>query len=289
MTETQIKEYLNKYSLTTKESLVKHIEQLKRNTKPNLELISQLNYVLVDEENLFFNVFCGEKEVKADWFDLIGANMKRGKVFTYKSPQTKVSPHFLDEVLEDLEDKEKRNYWGIREIKKDSNVNSIEEKTTKIKSEDFPEYTTTTITLKTTPEQREKINEIIKEFNKNSAKEIKTEENTTGHSTRLKANTPMEGIKETQSVKKAPVFTYCKVNKNALEALSLRALHGHNIYEKGDDWENFTRVPNGDFEYSNSQFRHALDIGEDTEEEHLIASAWNAVARLEVYFRNKVK
>ena len=30
-------------------------------------------------------------------------------------------------------------------------------------------------------------------------------------------------------------------------------------------------------------------IGEEDEETHLIASAWNAVARLELYLRNKVK
>ena len=48
MTEQQIKDYLEKYSLTTKEKLAEHITQLKRNTKPNLELVSELNYVLVD-------------------------------------------------------------------------------------------------------------------------------------------------------------------------------------------------------------------------------------------------
>ena len=99
----------------------------------------------------------------------------------------------------------------------------------------------------------------------------------------------LTGVKESQEVKKAPIFTYCKVNRNAIEALSLRALHGHEKYEKGDDWENFSRVPNGDFEYSNSLFRHALGIGEEDEETHLIAGAWNAVARLEIYLRNKVK
>ena len=99
-----------------------------------------------------------------------------------------------------------------------------------------------------------------------------------------------KGVKQNQTEQKAPVFTYCKVNKNALEALSLRALYGHNKYKQFDqDWQNFTRVENGDFEYSNAEFRHALGVGgEESEEEHLIASAWNAVARLEIYFRNKL-
>ena len=98
------------------------------------------------------------------------------------------------------------------------------------------------------------------------------------------------GIKESQSTEKAPIFTYCKVNKNALEALSLRALYGHIKYEEGNDWENFSRVPNGDFEYSNAMFRHALGIGgEETEKEHLVSTAWNAISRLEIYLRKNSK
>ncbi len=103
-----------------------------------------------------------------------------------------------------------------------------------------------------------------------------------GHSTRYKS-----GQKESQTVEKAPVFTYCKQMKNAIEVLALRSLYGHKRYEKGDDWENFSRVENGDFEYSNAEFRHALGIGEDSDEDHYIAAAWNAVARLEIYLRNK--
>ena len=99
---------------------------------------------------------------------------------------------------------------------------------------------------------------------------------------------PKIGKKESKTVEKAPIFTYCKQMKNAIEALSLRSLYGHRKYEKGDDWENFSRVENGDFEYSNAEFRHALCIGNDEDEEqHLVASAWNSVAKLELYLRNK--
>jgi hypothetical protein len=103
----------------------------------------------------------------------------------------------------------------------------------------------------------------------------------------------LQGIKESQSVDKAPIFTYCKVNKNALEALAFRALYGHKKYNKNgedEDWQNFTRVPNAEEEYANAEFRHALEIGgEETTEEHLIASAWNAVSRLEIFLRKKSK
>lgn len=103
----------------------------------------------------------------------------------------------------------------------------------------------------------------------------------------------LQGVKESQSVDKAPIFTYCKVNKNALEALAFRALYGHKKYNKNgedEDWQNFTRVPNAEEEYANAEFRHALEIGgEETTEEHLIASAWNAVSRLEIFLRKKSK
>lgn len=93
------------------------------------------------------------------------------------------------------------------------------------------------------------------------------------------------GNKESQTVEKAPVFTYCKQMKNAIEALALRSLYGHKKYEVGDDWENFSRVKNGQFEYSNAAFRHALGIGEEDEKTHLIAEAWNSVAKLELFLR----
>lgn len=100
---------------------------------------------------------------------------------------------------------------------------------------------------------------------------------------------PIKGYKEVQTVKKAPVFTFCKQMKNAIEALSLRSLYGHEKYKEYDeDWQNFSRVENAEFEYKNAQFRHALGIsGEEDEEQHLIATAWNAIATLEIYLRRK--
>lgn len=96
------------------------------------------------------------------------------------------------------------------------------------------------------------------------------------------------GVKESQTVKKAPIFTYCKQMKNALEQLAFRSEYGHNKYLEYDaDYNNFARVPNGDEEYGNAMFRHALNIGEDSELDHYVAQAWDAVARLEIYLRNK--
>ncbi len=76
--------------------------------------------------------------------------------------------------------------------------------------------------------------------------------------------------------------------KNAIEALSLRALYGHEKYKDADhDWNNFARVQNGEEEYGNAAFRHALGLGEDSERDHKIAEAWNAIARLEIFLRKE--
>jgi hypothetical protein len=352
MTETQIKEYLNKYSLTTKEKLAEHITQLKRNTKPNLELVSEINYVLVDEENLFFNVFCGETESETDWIRFIGGGMKRGNIFEYKPPQKsteerlelaeKFKKEYLDEmyfenpnlildkeqlsqskhlnnsrlnlhISEVINDKQQeiKSMTYLDEVleQKEENTLSYQSYYQSILTKPTSNWNKLELTFSDRDLDKIKKLSVCDIMNVFSAKETKTEENK-GHSTRLKANTPMEeaplgyfgkrgkvidysiGKKETQTVEKAPIFTYCKVNKNALEALALRALYGHkkyNIDGADEDWQNFTRVPNGDEEYANANFRHALNIGEETEEEHLISSAWNAVARLEVYFRKNKK
>lgn len=87
MSEEQIKEYLEKYNITSKELLAIHIEQLKKNTKPNIRLISELFYVLEDE-NSVFNSFLREKLVK---------------VLNQHISQATNTPHFLDEVLEQEE------------------------------------------------------------------------------------------------------------------------------------------------------------------------------------------
>jgi hypothetical protein len=98
------------------------------------------------------------------------------------------------------------------------------------------------------------------------------------------------GKKESQTFKKAPIFTFCKQMKNAIEEMAFRTEYGHDKYIEFDaDYNNFARVDNGDEEYGNAQFRHALGIGHDSELEHYVASAWDAVARLEIYLRNKVK
>lgn len=64
MTEKQVKDYLYKYNLKSKEDLAQHIVELKRNTNPNTRLISELVYVLEDEESVFNSFLAENKRIK---------------------------------------------------------------------------------------------------------------------------------------------------------------------------------------------------------------------------------
>ncbi len=100
----------------------------------------------------------------------------------------------------------------------------------------------------------------------------------------------LKGVKESQTVKKAPVYTFCKQMSNAIEQLALRSEYGHQKYlEFDEDYNNFARVPNANEEYSNAMFRHALNIGEDSELDHYIACAWDSIARLEIFLRKNLE
>jgi hypothetical protein len=89
------------------------------------------------------------------------------------------------------------------------------------------------------------------------------------------------------SDKATPLFTVTAVQfPRAFKAIAKRSQLGHEKYKDTDlDWLNFSRVPNAFLEYSNAMFRHAMNEGEDSEEQHVIATAWNAIARAEVYLK----
>lgn len=256
-----VKEYLNEQEIKTVEGLAQHIIELKHNTIVP-DIVFDLVDVLVNKKDCLLSFFAENKdnnkmikrEVNGHLSDAINSRLQLSKKINEESLEKYKS------LFKHI-DPTQYNTLDLGQIKGSSTRHKSQNGEThivgnleginRVPTNDFFHYPT--------PEQA------LKEFKE------------------------LLGKKESQTVKKAPIFTYCKVNKNAIEALSLRALHGHIKYEKPNDWENFTRVPNADFEYSNSQFRHALDIGEEDEETHLIASAWNSVARLELYLRNKVK
>ena len=291
MDDNQIKEYLEKYQIKSKEDLAEHIEQLKNNTAPNVKLISELVWVLEDKESVFYSFLADIKELDKAFEGLLGTTPSKEFYNAFK--QTTSSPTFMDEVLED---KVTDCSWtmcgqaGCIRCYPKSTVTEVPNFNLIDVEQILPKHI-----LDVLEEQEGKRPDTFsyrpnQEIGNNPP--FRTVEGTErqGEFATMEEMFSKAGKKESQTVKKAPIFTFCKQMKNAVEKLALRSLYGHEKYEKGDDWSNFARVPNADFEYSNSQFRHALEIGgEETEEEHLTASAWNAISRLEIYLRNKVK
>ena len=65
MTDTQIKDYLKKYRIDSEEQLAKHIEELKRGTKPNNEIIFPLVDLLLNEKSVLLSFFRENKKQEA--------------------------------------------------------------------------------------------------------------------------------------------------------------------------------------------------------------------------------
>lgn len=319
MTHEQIKDYLKKYRIDSEEQLAKHIEELKRNTKPNNDIIFPLVDLLVNEKSVLNSFFAENK--KQETITKTGApffldeavisyqsfenGVTKDNAVTYTSTRHKSQAgETHKEIVGDLEGINRPP--NTEKIKELSNKNSVE-KTEKNKLYCIPTDATNVevfhLSTKDNGDKTAFIGFKIKNGNfsfvevpftsPNYAEKSKIEDKddviTSSNRGEKETMEYLQGVKESQSVDKAPIFTYCKVNKNALEALSLRALYGHIKYKETDsDWQNFTRVPNALEEYGNAEFRHALNIGEEDEETHLIASAWNAVAKLEVFLRDKL-
>ena len=328
MIDTQLKDYLKKYRIDSEESLAKHIEELKRNTKPNNEIIFPLVDLLLNEKSVLLSFF--------------RENSKEKRETTYVRT---VTPFFLDEAIYSTRHKareegkfHKEPFLVENSPLKYKDINRfVEIKLDDKKLEKKNNYIIYVFTKDLLPkilefEDLRAIKSILKKYNASSYRVYDKDKNlieqdvlnkddvitsssrgekeTMEYLQGVKKDLPpynlydnsnywkhslenwtdrLVGVKESQTAEKAPIFTYCKVNKNALEALSLRALYGHKKYiETDQDWQNFTRVPNALEEYGNAEFRHALGIGEEDEETHLVAEAWNAVAKLEVFLRDKL-
>jgi hypothetical protein len=74
----------------------------------------------------------------------------------------------------------------------------------------------------------------------------------------------------------------------ALEAIARVSEKGARKYS----WKGWEKVPNGVVRYTAAMMRHILkedreEIDPDTMEPHIAQTAWNAMARLELYLREK--
>lgn len=295
MTDEQIREYLQKYNITSKELLAVHIEELKRNTKPNTRLISELVYVLYDENSVFNSFWrkMGAKELNNTFSKLLenpnNANdsyqeLKKCSAQCFcdgscKNPQKSLNQHvsqaintpfFLDEVVES------------------KNTNSTRHKSrageTHVKAlKDYEQIVTTAITVKTNPEQAEKIKEVVREYySQNSADKAEKQENLVF--TKDSEINKEEGKKTNKN--KPQISILFKQFPKALEAITICSQYGHEKYKETDlDYLNFSRVYGGSKTYADAGLRHRLQQGNDLESglPHQYHVAWNALAELQLW------
>lgn len=94
-----------------------------------------------------------------------------------------------------------------------------------------------------------------------------------------------------EKIKKIPLYTVLtKQFPLALKAIATRSEIGHQKYKEIDgDYQGFTKVDSS--EYPEALMRHIFNEGEEheTELDHAIATAWNAVAILELKLRDAEK
>jgi hypothetical protein len=153
MTTEQIKDYLQKYRITSPNQLSTHIEQLENNTRPNKTLIFEL-YNYLEDWSL------------SSFFDIIAE----------KEP-----PSCL------------KDYWGVENIKTDIESLFKEQKTAEKNKKEEVKKRLDYFNPETSNCSHTMCGQIeCKHCYPNG---VKKEENTIGHSTRLKANTPMDNYK----------------------------------------------------------------------------------------------
>lgn len=129
MTEEQITEYLSKYVITSKELLAEHILQLKRNTYPNVGLISELVHVLEDEFSVFnsFSAKIKDKYKPTDSvLDETHALFEDFRNILLKQDNSNVSLANITEIL--TAKTEKKFFKAVDKIKISAKEKSSEEK-----------------------------------------------------------------------------------------------------------------------------------------------------------------
>ena len=118
-----VKKYLEEHKIETANRLVSHIVELKRNTEPNLELISHLadyiqemcvkeytefppqetfnkyvNYIYLEEpkrpKEWTVNTTENSPSPEADYINFISGGVKRGKIFSFQPAEQKVRVNF---------------------------------------------------------------------------------------------------------------------------------------------------------------------------------------------------
>jgi hypothetical protein len=246
-----IEEYLKQHNLNSKEDIAKHVEELKRNTFPDLELISSLCFYLFSPEKSGTNATrhksrSGETHLE---FPLLNELAKRGRVvmaFNRKGLPSEI----------------------IR-------LNSISEAEEFAKNNGFDEW--------------KYLGDYCNEVNVNLVNESHNIGSILGGTTLYDTakNQLLELSKGVKTNKNKPQISLLfKQFPEALKAIAKCSEYGHEKYKETDtDYLNFQRVEGGSKTYADASLRHRLEQGNDLESglPHQYHVAWNALAELQMW------
>lgn len=97
-----------------------------------------------------------------------------------------------------------------------------------------------------------------------------------------------EGIK--LDSKKPLLYVLLKQFPKAIGEVARCSEYGHEKYKETDkDWQNWKRLEEAEFRYSNALLRHLSQEGRDEDSGllHAAHTAWNALARLELIIKDE--
>lgn len=314
MTDTQIKDYLKKYRIDSEEQLAKHIEELKRNTIPNNEIIFPLVDLLLNEKSVLLFFFAENKKqelftrtVTPFFLDEmleapLGSFGRRGRVINYSTRhKAREEGIFHKEIVGDLEgvNKPKGVEVSLKELKENT-INNVE------LGLDIVDILGITLC-----DNRDYIYKLIEKKISAKKDKIKTaklhtypltpeeclKDDVITNSSRGEKETMEylnEGLKRTEGVKlnklKPQISLLFKQFPDALEAIAKCSEYGHKKYKETDsDFLNFKRVAEGSKAYADAGLRHRLKKGIDLESmlPHCYHVAWNALAELQLLIEEK--
>lgn len=257
MSNEQIKDYLEKYKITSVELLAKHIEELKRNTKPNSDIIFSLVDLYLNEAQELTPLFLDE--VSYDYQSLGGGNIKNNTV-TYTSTRHKVKEegNFHKEILGNLE--------GINRGEKETMeaLNNLTDVVNKSEVEIIKEVL---------EENKEPMFIPGFGFTPKRGKIIQYK------------SLEKKGVKHNQLKPRLDVVINTQFPK-ALQLISLATEYGNSKYKETDlDMLNFKRVVGGSQTYFDSCARHSTDRNgiDESGLPHIIHAVWSSLAGLELW------
>lgn len=294
------KKYLRENNLNSITDVAFHIERLKESGE-NRQMMLGLVWILVNEKSCLLDFFAENNPAYNKQVDLVNQlafNLKQNRINATRLKAENMKPIGY-QIVDKTKDPVEIYTFSWRPSQKTESTLNV--KPVYSNPWNDVQYCPRKERIKDTEKEKEKPYYKLdlslnydsplssKQKDKVTTEDLKVFKNPVVKDCTIKDGKVEYGVKDNQKEQKAPIFTFCNQMKNAVEALAFRSLYGHERYKKYDeDWQNFSRVPNGDFEYSNAEFRHALGMGADeNEEQHLVASAWNSIARLEIFLRNK--